>query len=144
MSILLPSEQPPSGSEPGPFQEQAADTPPHRGKQNAIPWMGGATLILVGLILLAGELTGHRLQNWWAFFILIPAFGFFASAWGLYQREQHLTSVVRGPLFAGILLTCVALVFLLQLDLSRYWPIFIILGGVAALASALNQEKDKS
>ena len=142
MSASPSSEQPPVGSAPGPFQESSAEPPSRRGRQHALPWMGGAMLILIGLIFLVGEFTSFHLQNWWALFILIPAFGSFASAWAAYQKQQRLTSVVRGPLIGGIILTCVALIFLFQLDLGRYWPVFLIVAGVAVLLGALIKDKE--
>jgi uncharacterized metal-binding protein len=142
MSASQPSEQPPVVSAPGPFQDLSVEPPSHRRMNHHMPWFGGAILILVGVIFLIGEFTSYHLQNWWALFILIPAFSSFASAWAAYQKQQRFTSAVRGPLIGGIILTCVALIFLLQLDLGRYWPIFLIVAGVAVLLGALIRDKE--
>jgi hypothetical protein len=137
MSTSQMPEQPPIVSAPEPFQDPAGGSPSHHHGNHNLPWFGGAVLILVGVIFLIGEFTSFHLQNWWALFILIPAVGSFATAWTAYQKQQRLTSVVRGPLIGGIILTCVALIFLLQLDLGRYWPVFLIVAGVAVLLGAL-------
>lgn len=142
MSDSQPSKQPPVVSAPGPSQEFSAEPSSRRAMRHNLPWFGGAILILVGVIFLIGEFTSFHLQNWWALFILILAFGSFANAWSSYQKQQRLMSAVRSPLIGGIILTCVALIFLLQLDLGRYWPIFLIVAGVAVLLGALIKDKE--
>lgn len=111
------------------------------GKRQALPWLGGAILILVGVVLLVGQLTQFQLQNWWALFIFIPAFGSLANAWSELKYYKQLTSSARGSLVAGIFLTCLALIFLLQLDLGRWWPLLVIVAGVAMLLAAVGREK---
>ena len=36
------------------------------------PWMVGLVLIAVGVVFLLQNTTGFYINNWWAFFILIP------------------------------------------------------------------------
>ncbi len=43
-------------------------------------WFGFA-LIAVGVLFLVQNYLGYELHNWWALFVLIPAVGFFSSAW---------------------------------------------------------------
>jgi hypothetical protein len=101
-------------------------------------WIIGAALVVLGAIFLIQNLTGYSLQNWWALFILIPAIGSFASAWRIYQANgQRLTTAVRGPAIGGLILTLVALIFLLGLNWGTLWPVFIIVGGLALLLNAL-------
>ena len=115
MSSLPPSEQPSVGPAPGPFQVPPAEPTSRRAMRHNLPWFGGATLIYIGTIFLVKDIPFLHLDNWWALFIMIPAFGSLASAWTLYRRQQRVTSAVRGPMIGGIILTCVALIFLFNL-----------------------------
>ena len=100
-------------------------------------WIGGIILILIGVVFLLQNLTGLTLANWWALFILIPAFGAFTNAWNNYRFNGRLTSAGRGSLIGGFVLTLVAAAFLFNLDFGNLWPILIILVGLAILANAL-------
>ena len=55
-------------------------------------WAIGVIVIVLGVIFLAKNLgwTGPEwaFDNWWALFILIPAFGSLAGAWRAYRRER--------------------------------------------------------
>ena len=44
----------------------------HRGSN----WGSGVALIVIGVIFLVANTTNFHLHNWWALFILIPAFCF--------------------------------------------------------------------
>jgi hypothetical protein len=101
------------------------------------PWVGGAILILVGLILLAQNFGISTLNNWWALFILIPAVGSLATAWGIYQaNDSHLTPAARSALISGIVLTAITAAFLFNLNWGLLWPLLLILAGIAALINA--------
>ncbi|MHB1356547.1 MAG: hypothetical protein ACYCZF_11280 [Anaerolineae bacterium] len=141
---MQPAEQPTVVPTPGSVQELSTESPSRRGKHHQFPWMGGAILIFIGVVFLIKEILPVQLDNWWALFILIPAFSSFASAWAVYQKEQRLTSVVRGSLIGGLILTCVALFFLFQIRLGQYgWPILLIVAGVVVLLSALIKDKER-
>jgi len=99
-------------------------------------WFGGAILILLGVIFLLQNLGLPFLANWWALFIFIPAFGAFVTAWNVYQEHGRLTRGGAGSLTVGILLTIMAVAFLLNLATSMFWPILLIAGGVVLLATA--------
>ena len=118
------SDQPSSGES----QEKSS----RRGS----PWIGGAVLIVLGLVFLLQNITGSELRNWWAIFILIPAFGMFARTYRDYQNNGRLTAAGRGPLIGGLLLTFIAAAFLFSLDFGNLWPVFLILGGIALLLNA--------
>ncbi|HVN53632.1 MAG TPA: hypothetical protein VMT46_04825 [Anaerolineaceae bacterium] len=100
-------------------------------------WFWGAILILVGLALLVQNLTGSFFVNWWALFILIPAIGAFAAAWGNYQTNGRLTRNGRSSLIGGAALTILAVIFLFNLSFSYLWPVLLILGGLSVLLSEL-------
>jgi hypothetical protein len=98
-------------------------------------WIGGAILILLGVALLLQNLGVPFLANWWALFILIPAFWAFAAAWNSYQDNGRLTQGGAGALTGGILLTILALVFLMNLNLGLFWPVLLIVGGLVLLTT---------
>lgn len=71
--------------------------------------------------------------NWWAWFILIGA------AWPLFDAVERYRStgtvdgeVLRSLLTAAVIVM-VALMFILELSWQRWWPIFIIYGGLCML-----------
>ncbi|RPH75813.1 hypothetical protein EHM76_00805 [bacterium] len=113
---------------------QQPDKPRHTGFG---PWIAGLVLILIGGYLLLRNLgilpEGLALRNWWALFILIPAFGSFSSAWQDYQANGRLTSQGRRPLIGGFILVVIVLIFLFNLNWSLLWPVLLILAGVSAL-----------
>jgi hypothetical protein len=100
-------------------------------------WASGLGFIALGAVFLLVNLgVLPSIGNWWALFILIPAIVLAGSAWTRYQVDRALTPRVTGPLFAALFPLSVALIFLLNLDLGRAWPIFIILPGLGLLFSA--------
>jgi hypothetical protein len=100
-------------------------------------WIGGAVLIVIGIVFLLQNLSGFYLQNWWALFILIPAIGAFASAWNQYQHSGRLTAGARGSLIGGFVMVIISAFFLFGVSFGNFWPILLILGGLALLANAM-------
>jgi hypothetical protein len=109
----------------------------HRHAGRPYGWIGGAILILLGVVFLLQNLNIPFLANWWALFILIPAFGAFVAAWEGYQSNGRLTRGGAGSLAVGGLLTILALAFLLNLNVGLFWPILLIVGGLVLLGTAL-------
>ncbi len=99
------------------------------------PWIGGAILILLGVIFLLASLNLLQTYNWWALFILIPAIAFFASAWGLSQAGG--LRAARSALIAGIFFTLLAGVLFFGVAWEIALPAVLIAGGVALLLNAL-------
>ncbi len=126
--VLPPSTAPPPP--PPPYSS-------HRGR-HAGGWLIGVIVIIIGVVFLGQNLDwwpGWSLHNWWALFILIPAFGSLAGAWRQYEANgRRFGGDVARPLLIGLLLVFVTLVFLLELDWSYIWPIVLILVGVGLLA----------
>jgi hypothetical protein len=147
-----PPESSPAGSTPPPqsyqdWREQRraarwahreARWQRHAGRHTG--WFAGVLMILLGVILLLDQLHIPFLTNWWALFILIPAFWSFIAAWDAFKDAGRLTRRAGGPLAAGILLTLLALIFLFNLTVGIFWPALLILGGLALLGSALFPE----
>jgi cation transport ATPase len=99
-------------------------------------WLGAIILILLGVIFLLQNLGIPFLMNWWALFILIPAVWAFVAAWNIYQDNGHLTRGGAGSLTVGVLLTILAFVFWLNLDVGLFWPVLLIVGGLVLLGTA--------
>jgi len=108
-----------------------AETRPIRKQNNA--WIPGLVLIGLGVVFLLNQFTGFQLDNWWALFILIPAFGAFGNALRTRQTNGRLGSEGRGSLIGGLILTFVASIFLFELDWGQVWPVFLILAGLGVL-----------
>ncbi|MCA9920750.1 MAG: hypothetical protein KC419_04295 [Anaerolineales bacterium] len=101
----------------------------HRSKN----WGAGLVLIAIGTIFLISNTTDFHLDNWWALFILIPAFSNFGSALNNYRNNGRLTRSGRGSVTGGLILSLIASVFLFDLDWGYVWPLFLIIGGLSAL-----------
>jgi hypothetical protein len=99
-------------------------------------------LIALGVIFLVQNYTGAQLGNWWALFILIPASGALAAAWAAWRAGMH-PAAVSGPLIGGLAMLTVAAIFLLELQWSRVWPVFLILAGIGALLPSLLGRRDR-
>jgi hypothetical protein len=130
--------------------QRAAQTPPRdagwtdaarpRRWRSPGTWVGGAILILVGLVTLAQNmgLAMPILRNWWAAFIFIPAISSLTAAWAQYQRNGgRFTRSVSGSLIGGLAMVLVALTFLLDWSWMVIWPVFLILAGLGSLATGL-------
>jgi ABC-type multidrug transport system fused ATPase/permease subunit len=99
-------------------------------------WIGGAILILLGVIFLLQNAGFLYLVNWWALFILIPAFWAYVAAWDLYQGSGRVTRGAAGSLTVGVLLTILSLIFLMNLATNIFWPVLLIAGGIALFITA--------
>jgi hypothetical protein len=71
---------------------------------------------------------------------LIPAFWSYVAAWEIYQDHGRMTRGVADSLTAGILLTLLSLVFLMNLAIGLFWPVLLIAGGLALLTTGLLPE----
>jgi hypothetical protein len=144
-----PDEQP-AGQTPNPppvYQDWRAERDARRAERRAwreqrraawrrspgYGWAGGALLILLGVIFLMRNFGLVYPFNWWALFILLPAFGAFSAAWTLYWQAGRLGAPARGALIGGTLLTLVAVTFLFNLNWGLVLPVLLILAGIAML-----------
>jgi cation transport ATPase len=106
-----------------------------RGSSGA--WVGGVILIVLGVIFLLQNVGGFYLNNWWALFILIPAFGSFADAWNRYREAGRLNRRVRGALISGGVLLLVTATFLFNWNWGLVLPVLLIIWGVTILLNSL-------
>jgi hypothetical protein len=121
-------------SRPQPIEERR---PRDRRRSGASPFVVGVILIVLGVLFLAQRFGRFDFTNWWALFILIPAFAAFGTAWNGYRRTRRLTPTVRSSIFGGLLVLTVALIFLLNLSWDTYWPLMLLLPGLSAFFSGL-------
>lgn len=123
----------------GEMRAEASEAPLRRrrrsGKESGIPWAPGLILIGLGLIFLLNNVTDMHIDNWWAMFILIPAFGSFSKGFNTMRKEGELTREAWGGFFGGFLFSLVAAAFLFELDWSLIWPALLILGGLGLFFS---------
>jgi hypothetical protein len=99
-------------------------------------WFGGAILVLLGVIFLLQNLGYQVLTNWWALFILIPAYWSYVGAWNIFHANGRMTQAAASSLTVGVLLTVLTFIFLINLAFGALWPILFIVGGLLLLASA--------
>jgi hypothetical protein len=100
--------------------------------------IGGVALIAFGVIIMLQNMGMVQLQNWWALFILLPALGSFATAFGAYRTNGgRLNGLVRGSFMGGLLLIAIATVFLFNLDVSVVLPVIFIVAGLGMLLNTL-------
>jgi ABC-type uncharacterized transport system permease subunit len=93
----------------------------------------GVILIALGTVFLADSYFGYTLKNWWALFILIPAFASFANAYEAMQEREREHAM--GSFVGGLGFTALAVAFLLDLDIGRLWPVALIIVGLGLLLS---------
>lgn len=98
----------------------------------------GLILIVLGgyFLLQTLGILPHLNFNWWAIFILFPAFAIGSGAWRRYQangeradREVRTKAVIAGLI--GFL--ALSLMFDININFGNLWPLFLILAGIAIL-----------
>ena len=108
----------------------------HGNDDSSSVWVG-VVLILVGAVFLAQQFGSFSLDNWWALFILIPAFSAFASAITMWRKDKKFHVGVWSTLYGGLFPLLVALMFLFELEWGLYWPVFVIVPGIGMMISGL-------
>ena len=93
----------------------------------------GIVLIGLGIFFLVSRTGGFFIHNWWALFILIPAFHNMNEAWQSYRANGRLTKHARHSLMGGLLIGMVAVFFLFSLSWNLFWPLVLIMLGIGAL-----------
>lgn len=112
------------------------DRPRGRRRSSGSFWFPIA-LITMGVIFLLQQIGDFTFENWWALFILIPAFSAFGTAFALWRRSGHFSLGVWSTFFGGLFPLTVALIFLFNLPWEDYWPVFIILAGIGMINSGV-------
>ena len=126
------------------FQSDSMDyagMQPHRRMRTRMAssggWMGGAVLVVLGMLLMFQNMGALPNANWWALFILLPAAGAFTKAFSVYQADGCFSTQVRGSFWAGIILSLVSAMFLFNLDWVVLGPVILILAGAGLLINAV-------
>lgn len=96
-------------------------------------WALGLAIVVIGGLLLARnlgvELFFLRFHNWWAFLILLAAIAPLQQALTFYRSEGLRAAAINRLASAGTVIF-IALIFLLNLALGIWWPVFVILCGI--------------
>lgn len=100
-------------------------------------WVGGVILILLGVIFLLQNVRGFYLNNWWALFILLPAFGSFTTAWNTYRQAGSLNRRARGALISGCVFLLITAAFLFNWNWGVVLPVLLIVWGATLLLNSL-------
>ena len=112
---------------------------------NYYNWFPGLIMVGVGIAFLVGYFTDFELDNWWAYFMLIPVFGSFANAANEYRSHGYMTAAARGSIFGGSMILLVAAIFIFGLSWQIMWPIAIIFVGLNMMFGQWGRkEKEKS
>jgi hypothetical protein len=113
--------------------ESISSTPPKPARYYTNNWALGLAIVIIGGLLLARnlgvELFFLRLHNWWAFLILLAAIAPLQQAYSLYRTEGLRAAAINRLASAGSVIF-IALIFLLDLALGIWWPVFVILCGI--------------
>lgn len=102
-------------------------------------WVPGLILIAIGAFFLVNNFTNFHLTNWWALFILIPAFGSLSNFVRAYSVSGRLSGEARSSLIWGLILTFIAATFIFGWNWGIVWPVLLIIGGLGALLSGLKE-----
>ena len=106
----------------------------------------GLVVVLVGVLFLLRNLGVSlpfmELHNWWALFILIAAAPSLAYAAQRYRSTGRVDQRVLHSLLSAAAVVMVALFFLLELPWERWWPLFVIYGGLWMLAGGGRRDRD--
>lgn len=100
-------------------------------------WVPGLILIGIGAYFMLQNFTDFELNNWWALFILIPAFGSLGNFFRAYRKDGRISGEARGSLIGAMIFFFVAAIFLFGWSWGAVWPVFLIIAGVGALLSGL-------
>lgn len=110
---------------------------PEPKRHNEYRLFPAVAVIAVGVIFLMNNL-GLNIpfldrSNWWAWLILIAALGPLTHAYSAYRARGTVDAEILGSLVSGGVLVLVAVMFLVGLDWSVWWPLFVIAGGLFML-----------
>ena len=94
--------------------------------------MGGVTMLLIGLTFLVMSILGKRqVDNWWSIFVMLPGVLFLGigRTFSLGNGRHHI--LTRFAIGLGVVILTVGLMFALNLNWAVWWPLMIVVPGVA-------------
>ena len=101
-----------------------------KGNNNVVV---AGVMILVGAVLLIGNITGNTFENWWALFMLIPVGFMFMAIQCDYQENGRLTRKSSGAIIPAVILLAMVAIFLFDLSWSIFWPVSLVAVGMGML-----------
>ncbi|HVY51090.1 MAG TPA: hypothetical protein VHA07_05960 [Devosia sp.] len=105
---------------------------------NASGWhgfpIGGAIILVLGVVFLLGNFGFHLPAHWWAVLLLIPAVGLLVTAIRFYRADNTMGGRAMGPLIGGIVLLAMALAIFFGLNWGIFWPLVLIAVGLSIIA----------
>jgi len=103
----------------------------------------GLVVIAIGVIFLLRnlgiELPFMQFRNWWALFILAAALGPLSYAVHRFREAGRVDGLVLHSLLSALVIVLVASFFLLDLSWERWWPLFVIYGGLWMLVKGVRR-----
>lgn len=121
------------------------DKPAHLGWSRIAT---GSVVILVGVLFLLRNFGVHlpfmEMHNWWALFILLGAVPSLGMALGRFQKTGRVDLIVLHSLLSAACIILVAVFFLFDLDWARWWPLFVIYGGLWMLLGGRKRHDTQS
>ncbi len=114
------------------LKEEETENTAGQQKEDNGSFVFAGVLILVGIALLIGMLTGYTLDNWWALFMLIPVGTMMMELWGDYRENGRVTET-SGLIIPITILSVIIAIFLFNLSWSIIWPTSFIAVGLSIL-----------
>ena len=106
----------------------------HRGGA----WIWGVLLILLAGMLFLRNANIYVVNNWWAFFILLPAMGAFTSAWAQSRLAGgRFTRRARSGAIVGIWMVIITAMFLFNLNWIILGPVLLALAGLSLIINGM-------
>ena len=114
---------------------EPSNTPSHPLRWRIFP---AIAIVAIGVLFLLNNL-GYDLAfldrgNWWAVLILLAACAPLTRAWEIYRERGRVDAAVMHSVLCAAAVALVGVMFLLELDWGTWWPLFVILAGLFALA----------
>ena len=104
-------------------------------------------VIGVGVFFLLGnfgfDFPSQAFHNWWAWFILIGAVSPLSEALRRYRHAGTVDGAVWHSLLCAASIVMIALMFILDLSWARWWPMFVIYGGLCMLGWGRRRTADE-
>lgn len=104
-------------------------------------------VIAIGVFFLLGNLDidvpFFHVAHWWAWLILLAAVAPLLRAVGRYRRTGGIDGEVLHSLLTCAVIVLVALMFILELSWTRWWPLFVIYGGLCMLVRGPRRDGER-